>query len=320
MQPAPVSLQPDPVSLPTSVLLQPAPALSGRSSPVPIPEKLRFTAPAAVFQGDCVIAEIQTGLAITRAEVSLHSADGEERVRIAAVPINDSLFVSPVPLDIRLAPGEYVLVLTVETGLARLERRQVLTVQEKIFVKEEIYLDAKNTAVRLDSSPKRIQQIQTLNKILETVDTDAIRYPGPFHSPLREEPVPRTSFFGDTRVFRYSSGRADLSFHYGIDYGIPIGTPVFAVGDGTVVMAENRISTGYTIVIEHFPGIYSLYYHLDTLHCAPGELIRTGTLIAKSGNTGLSTGPHLHLEFRVNAVPVSPDWFFTNTLWSTPTP
>jgi len=74
-------------------------------------------------------------------------------------------------------------------------------------------------------------------------------------------------------------------------------------------MAENRISTGFTVVIEHLPGVYSLYYHLDALLAGEGETVRTGSLIGRSGNTGLATGPHLHWEFRVNGEAADPDWF-----------
>ena len=80
-------------------------------------------------------------------------------------------------------------------------------------------------------------------------------------------------------------------------------------------MSEERISTGNTIVIEHLPGVYSLYYHLDTLLAGCGEFVRAGTLIGRSGNTGLSTGPHLHWEFRVNGEAVSPDWFVGRVLF-----
>ena len=77
------------------------------------------------------------------------------------------------------------------------------------------------------------------------------------------------------------------------------------------MLAESRISTGWSVVVEHLPGVYSLYYHLDSLAASEGEAVRAGTLIGRSGSTGLSTGPHLHWEFRVNGEAVSPDWFLS---------
>ena len=77
-------------------------------------------------------------------------------------------------------------------------------------------------------------------------------------------------------------------------------------------MAENRISTGWSIVIEHLPGVYSLYYHMDSLTVEKGDMVKQGTLIGYSGATGLATGPHLHWEVRVNGNAVNPDFFVSD--------
>ena len=121
-----------------------------------------------------------------------------------------------------------------------------------------------------------------------------------------------TSFFGDRRVYAYTGGGSSTSLHYGIDYGIPTGSEVTACGQGRVVMAENRISTGWSIVIEHLPGVYSLYYHMDSLTVEKGDMVKQGTLIGYSGATGLATGPHLHWEVRVNGNAVNPDFFVSD--------
>ena len=77
-------------------------------------------------------------------------------------------------------------------------------------------------------------------------------------------------------------------------------------------MAENRISTGYSIVIEHLPGLYSLYYHLSELKVEEGQMVKQGELIGKSGATGLATGPHLHWEIRLNGSAVVPEFFLND--------
>jgi murein DD-endopeptidase MepM/ murein hydrolase activator NlpD len=93
----------------------------------------------------------------------------------------------------------------------------------------------------------------------------------------------------------------------GLDLAAPVGTPVYSSGDGIVRMARNRIVTGETVVIEHLPGVYSLYYHLDEISVEEGEEIAVGAMIGTVGSTGLATGPHLHWEIRVAGVPVSPE-------------
>ena len=77
-------------------------------------------------------------------------------------------------------------------------------------------------------------------------------------------------------------------------------------------MAENRITTGYSIVIEHLPGLYSLYYHLSEMKVQEGDYVKQGQLIGKSGSTGLATGPHLHWEIRLNGTAVRPEFFVRN--------
>ena len=77
-------------------------------------------------------------------------------------------------------------------------------------------------------------------------------------------------------------------------------------------MAENRISTGWSVVIEHLPGLYSLYYHCSELNVKEGDMVKQNQLIAKSGATGLATGPHLHWEIRLNGSAVVPEFFLND--------
>ncbi|MDR0323963.1 MAG: M23 family metallopeptidase, partial [Treponema sp.] len=124
----------------------------------------------------------------------------------------------------------------------------------------------------------------------------------------------RTSFFGDRRVYRYSNGATDTSIHAGVDYGVPTGTRVNACGDGRVVFTGMRIVTGYTVILEHAPGIYSLYYHLDSIDVQAGNIIKAGAQSGLSGSTGLSTGPHLHWEIRVSTENTDPDSFINRQI------
>lgn len=88
--------------------------------------------------------------------------------------------------------------------------------------------------------------------------------------------------------------------HEGIDIPAPIGTPVVSVKEGTVKYSDDRISGyGNMVVIEHADQVFSVYAHLDDSLVSEGQRVRRGQVIAKSGNTGRSTGPHLHFEIRV---------------------
>ena len=179
----------------------------------------------------------------------------------------------------------------------------------KEFVEEILVLDQKNSDIKNDYSKERMNQIESLNKILDTnnyldfTNTNLTIFSEPLICDRR------TSFFGDRRTYKYTNGKSSTSLHYGIDYGVKTGTEVFSCGNGKVVMAENRISTGWSICIEHLPGLYSLYYHLDSLEVKTGDEVLTETYLGKSGATGLATGPHLHWEIRLNMEAINPDFF-----------
>ncbi|MFF5158898.1 M23 family metallopeptidase [Streptomyces sp. NPDC000348] len=93
------------------------------------------------------------------------------------------------------------------------------------------------------------------------------------------------------------------SKHSGQDYAVPTGTPVMAAHGGTVVKAGGNgagdgPAYGNAIVVRHGNGTYSQYAHLSQVHVKPGQIVKTGQRIALSGNTGNSSGPHLHFEIR----------------------
>ncbi|MFF4405119.1 peptidoglycan DD-metalloendopeptidase family protein [Streptomyces sp. NPDC001262] len=86
--------------------------------------------------------------------------------------------------------------------------------------------------------------------------------------------------------------------HTGQDFAVPIGTPVRAVGAGTVVAAGCGGAFGMSLVVRHDNGWYSQYAHLSAVFVSPGHRVRAGEWIGLSGTTGNSTGPHLHFEIR----------------------
>ncbi len=94
--------------------------------------------------------------------------------------------------------------------------------------------------------------------------------------------------------------------HDGKDYAVPVGTPVKAAAGGTVVHVGRSGGYGNTVIIEHQRGMQTLYAHLNSYNVRQGQYVNRGQVIAYSGNTGRSTGPHLHFEVRVNGRPVNP--------------
>jgi murein DD-endopeptidase len=94
--------------------------------------------------------------------------------------------------------------------------------------------------------------------------------------------------------------------HKGVDFAMPQGTPVLSVGDGEVVVAKRSGAAGYYVAVRHGRTYTTRYMHLRKLLVKEGQKVKRGDRIALSGNTGRSTGPHLHYEVWVNQQAVNP--------------
>lgn len=111
-----------------------------------------------------------------------------------------------------------------------------------------------------------------------------------------------TSPFG----YRNSPTAGASSNHKGIDIGIPTGTNIYACESGTVTIAGYSDSAGNWVVIDHGNGYVSKYMHNSQLLVSAGQKVEKGQVIAKSGSTGISTGPHLHFQIEYEGDPVDP--------------
>jgi murein DD-endopeptidase MepM/ murein hydrolase activator NlpD len=103
--------------------------------------------------------------------------------------------------------------------------------------------------------------------------------------------------------------------HEGLDIVADVGTPVYAAGNGTVEFAgHSGGGYGNLIVLNHGFGYQSLYAHLSEIKVSNGQYVKRGTLIGKSGRTGLVSGPHLHYEVIYNGVRKNPIDYFLDDL------
>ena len=111
-----------------------------------------------------------------------------------------------------------------------------------------------------------------------------------------------SSYFG-----RRTAPTAGAStYHRGVDWATPVGTAVYASSGGTVVQAGWGSGYGYVVYINHPDGRQTRYGHLSRIYVSAGQQVRQGQVIAASGNTGRSTGPHLHFEILINGAQVNP--------------
>ncbi len=124
---------------------------------------------------------------------------------------------------------------------------------------------------------------------------------GPFRVPV-DHYIRISSPFGTRRSY---DGGPMTSYHEGTDFADPAGTPVYAPADGVVMVAEPLAVRGNAVVIDHGWGVYSGLYHLSEIKVTPGQPVKQGDLIGLSGNTGLSTGAHLHWDIRIRGLNVN---------------
>ena len=98
--------------------------------------------------------------------------------------------------------------------------------------------------------------------------------------------------------------------HVGIDLVNEVGTPIFATASGSVIISDFSEDFGNFIILDHQNGYISHYYHNDENFVKKGDLVNAGDIIAKLGNSGMSTGPHLHFEIWKDGQPLDPNNFF----------
>ena len=128
----------------------------------------------------------------------------------------------------------------------------------------------------------------------------------PFSLPLQGEVIAE---FGVKRdLGTYSS------YHWGVDFDAPEGTPVQATNSGKIILSKRGFNIyGNLLIIDHGQGVVSCYFHLSRIFKQAGDMVDQGEVIAEVGNTGWSTGPHLHFSVYLQGKPVDPLWLVSFT-------
>tara|TARA_B110000967_G_C18722004_1_gene478153 strand:+ start:142 stop:909 length:768 start_codon:yes stop_codon:yes gene_type:complete len=178
-------------------------------------------------------------------------------------------------------------------------------VEEKTFDTQHIYVDSKYTKPGSDSQ-KRINLERDNLRIAKDTWYD--------ESPDLKFIIPAdgimTGKFGTKRFYNGKEG----SFHNGLDVAAEKGSPIISPSKGKVILTGNYYYNGKFIVIDHGKGLKSIFIHLDDILVEEGEVISKGDLIGKIGNTGKSTGPHLHWSLLLNKTYVDPEYFLDNRI------
>ena len=154
---------------------------------------------------------------------------------------------------------------------------------------------------QLDPETERraVQETERLKLLYRTVTGERL-WQGPFVRPVAGE-RPGTGF-GSRRVI---NGQP-RSPHGGIDFPAPVGAPVMAANRGRVALVGEFFFPGRLVILDHGLGLYTLYFHLDTIAVTEGQIVARGETLGTVGMTGRVTGPHLHFGAQVGAARVDP--------------
>jgi len=186
----------------------------------------------------------------------------------------------------------------------RTEKSQLLTATQSEEAAYQRMLREKESA--RDAILKELRDFESKLKFILDPNTVPPRGTPVFMWPV--ENVIITQYFGGTEFAKQNASiYAGRPYHPGIDLGVPTGTKIFAPLSGTVRATGNTdlvpgcFSWGKWVLIDHPNGLSTLYAHLSVISVTPGQQVRTGDIISYSGNTGFSTGPHLHFTVYAQA-------------------
>ena len=203
----------------------------------------------------------------------------------------------------------YPIDLTEKPGLITISRRGVgpaelahLSVQASSYGSEEIALGDIPQANPKPADLQRNARDQALLAKVWGRREGPARFTLPLGTPA--SPLPEGKGFGAKWIFDGKSDSADL--HSGADYAVTVGTPIVAPADGAVVLAADLFFAGNAVFIDHGDGLISMSFHISEIKVKPGQELKRGDVIGLVGQTGRTTGPHLHFGIRWHGARIDP--------------
>ena len=170
-----------------------------------------------------------------------------------------------------------------------------------------------NTSKKLDELAKAIYIQSKSYDEIETLAKNKIEMLASIPTILPVSLKNKKTRFSSSFGYRIHPIYKTVKLHAGMDFSA-VGTPIYATGNGKIVYAEIHQGYGKCVLIDHGFNYQTLYAHMSAYNVKAGQKVKRGDIIGYMGNTGMSTGPHLHYEVKKNGLPVNPINYYFNDL------
>jgi murein DD-endopeptidase MepM/ murein hydrolase activator NlpD len=257
---------------------------------------------SSAFAAACLIAQAQTArlatISAAQGTVVQWSGPGTTRCAMKSKSWAAIKGTCYYPIDLEQpAPAR----IPIARSTAKSTASGRITVEAFDYGTEEVTLPDIPQANPSPEDLKRVERDRAqMAKLLNRKDAPP-RFTLPLGPPAR--PMPGGKAFGVNRVF---NGKPAPQRHTGADYAVPVGSPVLAVADGTVVIAEDLFYEGNAVFIDHGNGLISEYFHLADIRVEPAQEVKKGQTLGTIGSTGRATGPHLFFGIRWHNARIDP--------------
>lgn len=261
---------------------------------VPLEPVSLSISPAKVIQGEPV--KIIVNGFNSPSNIQALTFDGEP----LSVFVDEDKITALVGIDFHKKPGVYPVVLTLNDGRIIEEKIKVGqrdVAKSNFDIPEQLGGNTPEAEHTLTDSLAKDTAV--INSVIATTGPEKL-WDGEFRLPL-DGPSTVTDVYGYSR----QTGSVSLS-HQGTDFRASEGTPVYAMNSGKVAFSGTFRNYGHTVIIDHGLGLMTAYMHLSETKVPLDKIVEKGDLIALSGNTGYSLGPHLHLSVRIDGLTIDP--------------
>ena len=203
-----------------------------------------------------------------------------------------------VDLDTKVGAAPWRLAV-LESGREPQPLTGKLTIHKRDFPVQRLTLPEKMVDLDPETERRAVAEGEHLRTLYRTITPERL-WRGGFVRPVAGSEAP--SGFGHRRVI---NGKP-RSPHSGADYKAAKGTPVVAANSGKVALVADYFFPGRLVILDHGLGVYTLYFHLDTVGVGAGDVVGRGQILGTVGATGRATGPHLHFGALVGGARVDP--------------